>query len=1047
MRIALILVMWAGTVFGQDAMLAQLRVVISDPTGARVAYATVRCISAATSVAKISITTQDGNAVCSALDPGVYTVSVEAQGFAAQKRNVELAVGAQGELLITLAVGTQAESVTVQAAAPETDPAGLSTVITQKEIEELPVNGRRFADLAMLSPQAVQDPRSLTSTSNGDLSFGGIRGYQTSTIVDGTDNNNGFFAQSRGRLRAPYQFSNEIIKEFRVSTNTFGVEQGRASGAVVNVVTKSGTNSHHGSAFYYLRDGRFAATHPFVRKAYPDKQHQFGFSIGGPVKQEKIFYFAGFDQHIFHVPSVVNFLNGSTTVVPGPGDYESGGFFPDQVLVTNAAAQLSKLGGQFRSELSGNAAFLKLDFQLTPHHKLTTRSNASRYYGSNNVFFDPSSPINTFAISGNGEENVFTATASAALNSEFGSRWTNVARLQLARDDQASHANTNDVDTKIQDIISGFGRSSILPRSTVENRIQLTDTLSQQGNHHNAKMGADLHFTRTSNYFPRQFGGEYIFDNIKVNPFTFKPQLAGLLLTPLRAYAHQVPRYYIQDFGSATTHPDTNEFAAFAQDTARFGNHLSVTLGVRYDLQTFRQTALPATPLWPMAGKMPSDHNNVAPRLGIAASFGDHANPFVLRGGFGIFYPRIPQIYNSAVEAENGTRSEVFLDNSNATERPFFPAYPKPLVACGSGAQTCTPPDAITPFLTTEISSFAPNFKSPYVQQASLSVEKQIAPRTSVTLAYLFVGGRHLLRARDVNLPTPTIEMYPVYDTDGTTFTGDYFSVASFGTWQKIASLSCPIPPCINAAARPNPALGAVNVFETSARSTYHGFTLSAERRFANSFTARLGYTFAKAFDDTQDALVAGRPSVVENSFNLPAERSLSVTDQRHRFVTSFVAEPNPFGRTHAWLARGFNDWRFSGIFSAGSGRPLSGQINGDANRDGNALNDRLPGVRRNSYTGPDYFSGEARITRRFHLNEQWRLEATLEAFNVFNRDNQKVESSDDGYTSTAAAFINLDSTVGGVKFPAHFQKQPNFLVPNDAYSPRQVQISLRLKW
>src|SRR5690348_13071865 len=115
MRIALILVMWAGTVFGQDATLAQLRVVISDPTGARVAHATVRCISAATSVAKISITTQDGNAVCSALDPGVYTVSVEAQGFAAQKRNVELAVGAQGELLITLAVGTQAESVTVQA--------------------------------------------------------------------------------------------------------------------------------------------------------------------------------------------------------------------------------------------------------------------------------------------------------------------------------------------------------------------------------------------------------------------------------------------------------------------------------------------------------------------------------------------------------------------------------------------------------------------------------------------------------------------------------------------------------------------------------------------------------------------------------------------------------------------------------------------------------------------------------------------------------------------------------------------------------------------
>jgi hypothetical protein len=120
------------------------------------------------------------------------------------------------------------------------------------------------------------------------------------------------------------------------------------------VVTKSGTNTHHGSLFYYLRDGNFAATHPFVRKKYPDKQHQFGFSIGGPVKKDKIFYFAGFDQHIFHVPSVVQFENGAPAVVPSltsnPRDYETAGFAADQALVAAAASQLSRLAGNFKSE-------------------------------------------------------------------------------------------------------------------------------------------------------------------------------------------------------------------------------------------------------------------------------------------------------------------------------------------------------------------------------------------------------------------------------------------------------------------------------------------------------------------------------------------------------------------------------------------------------------------------------------------------------------------------------------------------------------------------
>ena len=149
-------------------------------------------------------------------------------------------VGGTAELEFKLAVAGVKESVTVSGEPPfvETQPSGVSSLIDERAVSELPLNGRRFTDLALLTPGVTQDPRGLTSGSNGDLAFGGIRGFQSSYLVDGGDNNNAFFGQARGRYRAPYQFSNEVVQEFRVSSNAYGAELGRAGGAVVNVVTK-----------------------------------------------------------------------------------------------------------------------------------------------------------------------------------------------------------------------------------------------------------------------------------------------------------------------------------------------------------------------------------------------------------------------------------------------------------------------------------------------------------------------------------------------------------------------------------------------------------------------------------------------------------------------------------------------------------------------------------------------------------------------------------------------------------------------------------------
>ncbi len=182
--------------------------------------------------------------------------------------------------------------------------------------------------------------------------------------------------------------------------------------------------------------------------------------------------------------------------------------------------------------------------------------------------------------------------------------------------------------TKIPDIIEGFGRSSILPRQTREHRLRLAETLSVDGKRNSWKFGGDVLATWIYNFFSSLSGGEYIFDPIKVNPFTFDIQEAGLELTPLRAYAHQVPHYYLQSFGPAVTHPDTNEYAAFAQNTIRVSDRLALSLGARYDLQTFTTKGLQANPLWPDAGRVPYNTGNFAPRVGLAYSIGKTSAPW-----------------------------------------------------------------------------------------------------------------------------------------------------------------------------------------------------------------------------------------------------------------------------------------------------------------------------------------------------------------------------------------------------------------------------------
>src|ERR687893_1043506 len=280
---------------------------VLDPNGAAVPNATVTARNEATGFERTANTDGDGNYRIILLPPGTYAVEATAGGFNKVGTGaVQVTVGSRTSLDLSLAAGGVKETVLISAEPPtvETTRTSVSTTINERSIQNLPINGRNFQDFATLSPGVIRDPR------GGDLSVGGQRGTLNSLQVDGVDNNNTFFGQALGRggVRPPYQFSEESVQEFQVNQNGFSAEFGRAGGAVINVVTKSGTNEFHGGAFEFFRDEALNANLPNVKaqlipgttlprpnKRPPTQINQFGGRIGGPIVKDKAFFFFTYD--------------------------------------------------------------------------------------------------------------------------------------------------------------------------------------------------------------------------------------------------------------------------------------------------------------------------------------------------------------------------------------------------------------------------------------------------------------------------------------------------------------------------------------------------------------------------------------------------------------------------------------------------------------------------------------------------------------------------------------------------------------------------------
>lgn len=450
---------------------------VLDPKDAAVPGAAVTVTNQATGLERTATTNDQGDFSVILLPPGPYTVRANSSGFAqSEVKDVIVTVGGKTPLEVKLSVGGASGSVTVTSEAPaiETTLTSVSTTVNSRAIENLPVNGRNYLDFATLTPGVIRD-----QNREGDLAVGGQKGTLNNLQVDGADNNNTFFGQSFGRtgVRPPYQFSEESVQEFQVNQNGFSAEFGRAGGAVINVVTKSGTNEFHGGAFEYFRDESLNANTPqlkasqfqrgLLNKRPPLQINQFGGRFGGPIKRNKAFFFFTYDGQRQKFP---NFLDPPS-------------FFTQPANIQ--ALLLPKLN-TYQINRNQDVFMVKSDIAINKSNQLSLRFNQQNFTGKNNEF---TSSLGTEEHSG--DSIAKTTTFSGSLVSAINTSLVNEFRFQVARDREPGLANNTQPEAQIN-TGSGFlliGRNNFSPRETTIKRVQLLITLLSRGDGTTSKPG------------------------------------------------------------------------------------------------------------------------------------------------------------------------------------------------------------------------------------------------------------------------------------------------------------------------------------------------------------------------------------------------------------------------------------------------------------------------------------------------------------------------------------------------------------------------------
>lgn len=931
---------------------------VRDASGAALPGTAITVTNVDTNVSRPSTSDDRGRYIVAALPPGTYTVTAAFPGFRSQRSDgIALTLGQSLDVDFVLAVAA-GEIVTVAASAPVVSASHIEagSVISQREIQSLPTNGRNFIGFAVLAPGVSFDRTPLQgAAATSGLSFGGQRGRSNNITVDGLDNNDPVM----GAVRAT--FSQEAVREFQVLVDSYSAEFGKASGGLVNIVTKSGTNVVHGSAFLYGRDKSLNARNYFDRfdtfgspidlDKPPFRQAQWGGTFGGPVRRDRTFAFLSYE---------------GTNVT-------------DARLVTidpTAAALLNRLGfpvalGNVPLEIRNTEVLGKVDHHWTPTRTMTVRANYA------DVYHEGIDDFGGIVAKSRATVQIRDDWAISAAETDVVSRrWINEVRGQYAYENQKINAldpvcggpcttvNLGGPTVEVTGVAS-VGRQRITPLLRLTRRLQLVDTASYFRNAHHVKIGADYTtavFPTRDNLLGAGFGGRFIFSAIP--PLGVTSSLDGL--------AKGIPAAYVQGYGTPN-YPDERygDLSLFVQDEWRHGR-LTIRPGLRYQVQFWQHATFTVSDVGgaTLSYPMPQDRNNLAPRLGLAYDV-TGAGRTIAHASYGRFYDNMIMI------VENSGR---VLTGAAGGARTFVAPAPLASAAWNAPGHKLTEQQASALVGGSYVSAvLAPNasLEASFSHQISAGLDHEFARAFAMAVNVLYVRGFHLPGTIDYNPVLP----------------------ARLGAGRRPDDQPCskdPAAVCVNGGI---PGSSSSVIQPTSFGETwYKGVTLQLRKRLggAGQFTA--SYALSKAEDtatDFQTSFIVQNSGLGRNPadrFGLPlgfdpsAERGPAIQDQRHRLVLSGLCGlPGSF--------------QLSGIMTLGSGRPFTPLAGADLNGDGNGGQfppdrarrnpaDESTSVGRNSGTTVGHSTVDVRLSRRFTLPHGAGIDAMLEAFNVFNRVN-----------------------------------------------------------